>query len=481
MAAQSSHRRQLLRYLFSDFVTLNIGWLLFTLVRYSYLPAYFRASTSVVSHILSGNVLLGQAVIPIVMMCVYWLSGYYNHPMFKSRMEEFVNTLVVSLAGAVIIFFMVMVNDMDVGRMRLYEMILMMWLCLFLPVYVSRLVITTGAVHRIRRGEEAYNTLILGTGRSAIEMSRRLGVSHYGNEFRVVGFVEAGSGTGCWSGGDVDTLGLPVFEYDDLQDVIVEYGIRRIIVMPHHCGMRETSQLINRLFRFGCTIFVTPELYGVMVTRPRMRNVAGEPLIDISHVATSQFTINCKRVADVVVSAITLILLSPVFLALSVAVRRSSSGPVIYRQERIGYHKRPFSILKFRTMYVDAETNGPALSTLDDPRVTPIGHFMRKYRLDELPQFWNVLKGDMSLVGPRPERDYYIRQILEVAPYYNLIHQVRPGITSWGMVKYGYATSVEQMVERLRYDMIYIDNVSLAVDLKILFYTVNTVLTGKGL
>lgn len=481
MVVQSSHRRQLLRYLFSDFIMLNIGWLLFTLVRYSYLPASFRVSVSAVSHVLSGNVLLGQAVIPVLIMCVYWLSGYYNRPMFKSRMDELVNTIVVSIVGAVIIFFMVMVNDMDVGRMRLYEMIAMLWLCLFLPVYVSRLVITTRAVHRIRRGEEACNTLILGTGRSALEMCRRLGVSNYGNEFRIVGFVEVASESECWSRANAEEYGLPVFLYDDLQNVISEYDIRRIIVMPHHSGMRETSQLINRLFRFGCTIFVTPELYGVMVTRPRMRNVAGEPLIDISHVATSQFTVNCKRVADIVVSAITLVLLSPVYLALTVAVRRSSAGPVIYRQERIGYHKHPFNILKFRTMYIDAETNGPALSTLDDPRVTPIGHFMRKYRLDELPQFWNVLKGDMSLVGPRPERDYYIRQILEVAPYYNLIHQVRPGITSWGMVKYGYATSVDQMVERLRYDMIYIDNVSLAVDLKILFYTVNTVLTGKGL
>lgn len=132
-------------------------------------------------------------------------------------------------------------------------------------------------------------------------------------------------------------------------------------------------------------------------------------------------------------------------------------------------------------MYVDAEVSGPALSTLNDPRITQVGRFLRKYRLDELPNFWNVLRGDMSLVGPRPEREYYIKQIMAKAPYYILIHQVRPGITSWGMVKYGYASDVDGMIERLRYDLLYIENVSLLIDLKILFYTVQTVFTGKGI
>ncbi len=165
---------------------------------------------------------------------------------------------------------------------------------------------------------------------------------------------------------------------------------------------------------------------------------------------------------------------------MAIIIKRQSPGPVIYRQTRIGRHKRPFNILKFRSMRVDAETNGPSLSTVDDPRVTPVGRFMRKYRIDELPQFWNVLRGDMSLVGPRPEREFYIRRILERAPYYSLIHQVRPGITSWGMVKYGYASSVEQMIERMKYDLLYIENLSFGVDIKIIFYTFNTVITGKG-
>jgi exopolysaccharide biosynthesis polyprenyl glycosylphosphotransferase len=195
----------------------------------------------------------------------------------------------------------------------------------------------------------------------------------------------------------------------------------------------------------------------------------------------SQSTANLKRCGDAVVSALALITLSPLLAAIAIAVKFSSKGPVFYRQERIGYHKKPFRILKFRTMRADAEANGPQLSTAEDPRITPVGRILRKYRLDELPQFWNVLLGEMSIVGPRPEREYFIRQIMARAPYYALIHQVRPGITSWGMVRHGYASDVDQMIDRLQYDLLYIANVSLLVDLKILVYTVNTVFTGKGL
>ena len=176
-----------------------------------------------------------------------------------------------------------------------------------------------------------------------------------------------------------------------------------------------------------------------------------------------------------------LLLLSPLFVYIAWRVKRDSEGPVLFKQERIGYLGRPFMIYKFRTMRLDAEKAGPLLSKVDDERITPFGHILRKYRLDELPQFWNVLKGDMSLVGPRPERKYFIDQIVRRVPYYYLLHNVRPGITSLGMVKYGYAGNVDQMIERLEYDMLYYENMSLAMDLKILIYTVITVVTGKGI
>ena len=468
--------RQRLRYMISDYLALNVGWFLFTLLRYSFLAPLDRLHYSLSAHLTSAPVLGGQILIPLVMLGVYWLSGYYNNVFFKSRLEELVNTISVSFVGAIIIFFVVLINDKVNERMFNYELVILLGIFLFVPVYVVRFAITRSAIRRIRRREIVFNTLIVGSGQNAVNLARELDASTRARGFNIVGLVN----TGVVQRED-NASEYRVYKFDDLGEVIGREKVTRLIVVPQHNGIRETGELINGLFVHDCDIYVTTELYGVMVMRPHVSDIAGEPLIDISRVNTSAMTVNCKRASDVLVSAMTLIVLSPFLLGLAIAVKCSGRGPVIYRQERIGYHKKPFNILKFRTMVCDAEAEGPALSSLNDPRITRVGHFLRKYRLDELPQFWNVLKGDMSLVGPRPERDFYIRQIVARAPYYSLVHQVRPGITSWGMVKFGYATSVDQMISRLRYDLIYIENVSLPVDLKILFYTVNTVLTGKGL
>jgi exopolysaccharide biosynthesis polyprenyl glycosylphosphotransferase len=321
----------------------------------------------------------------------------------------------------------------------------------------------------------SFNTLIIGTSQAAVKLEEKLRTSKKSMGFNIIGYVES------YEGHESRNLNLPIYKLDELPQLCADYDIKNLIVIPHRQGIKATMSLINKLFPLDLPMYISPDLYHLITTKARVSNIVGEPLVDISRADMSDSTLNLKRVSDIIVSIIALIIISPLLLILAILVKCDSKGPVIYKQTRIGYHKKPFNIYKFRSMKVDAEANGPTLSTLDDPRITKLGKIMRKYRLDELPQFWNVVIGDMSLVGPRPEREFYIKQIITKAPYYSLIHQVRPGITSWGMVKYGYASNVDEMISRLKYDLLYIENVSFAVDLKILFYTIHTVFTGKGI
>ena len=227
---------------------------------------------------------------------------------------------------------------------------------------------------------------------------------------------------------------------------------------------------------------ISPEYFNKMQTPVTISDIYGEPLVNISRSSMSDSGKNIKRALDVFISCIALVALMPFYAVVSIIIKRTSPGPIFYLQERIGLHNKPFHIIKFRSMVQNAEAAGrPQLSSDDDPRITPFGRFMRKYRIDELPQFWNVLRGDMSLVGPRPERKFYIDQIIERIPAYALLHQVRPGITSMGMVKFGYAKNVDEMVERVRYDLMYLNNMSLLNDIKILIYTIKIVFTGRGM
>lgn len=467
--------RQRLRYVLSDFLSANVALCLFNMIRYYTLP-YNYGSMSLETYYKMPMVVAGQVLFPVMMVALYALSGFYNEVFFKSRASNLINTVGISLLGAVLIFFIALFNDSFDDRLRSYEMVLILWGLLSVIALIPRSIINRYAVRCIRQRRISFNTLIVGTSEKALRLAEGLNNRYPNMGFNVVGFVNDYTSPEVYSG----LRGEMVVDIDSLPSVLSELSIHSFIIAQDYTDMQDTLACINRLLPLGKSVYLTPDIYHLITLRPRTQMVSGEVLIDVSKSSIPASTLNIKRVSDIVVAAVTLLAISPLLAAIAAAVKRSSPGPIFYKQERIGYNKKPFTIYKFRTMYTDSEANGPALSSADDPRITPAGHTLRKYRLDELPQFWNVLKGDMSLVGPRPEREFYLRQIIERAPYYNLLHQVRPGITSWGMVKYGYAGSVEEMIERAKYDLLYIDNVSLAVDLKILLYTVETVVTGKG-
>ena len=254
-----------------------------------------------------------------------------------------------------------------------------------------------------------------------------------------------------------------------------------IIDLPNGFTDRDLYQLIARLYPLSCEISMIPRVYDMLTGAARIGQLDRPSLIRITDYHMTDAELCIKRAFDIVASALGLILLSPLFALIALQVKLSSRGPVFYSQERIGLYGLPFHIYKFRTMVTDAEADGvPQITHDNDPRITKIGHWLRKYRLDELPQLWNILRGDMSIVGPRPERPFFIEQIMKEAPYYCLLYKVRPGLTSWGPIRVGYTDTTEKMIERLNCDIVYVENMSLLLDLKILFFTTGVIIKGKG-
>ena len=269
--------------------------------------------------------------------------------------------------------------------------------------------------------------------------------------------------------------------------VILYYTIQRrhrrervVIQMTEDMTEHSLYSQINELFLTGKEIAIEPRLFDVFTGAARIIHIDESPLIVVSEPNMADWELVVKRVFDVCASIVMLILLSPLMLIIAIAIKLDSPGPVIYRQERVGLRGKTFKILKFRSMFVGSEPNGPLLSHSGDERITRVGRFLRKYRLDELPQFWNILCGEMSIVGPRPERPYFVAEIMKEAPYYCLLYKVRPGLTSWGPVKVGYTDTMEKMLQRLMYDITYTENMSLVLDAKILLRTIGVLVDGKG-
>jgi exopolysaccharide biosynthesis polyprenyl glycosylphosphotransferase len=269
-------------------------------------------------------------------------------------------------------------------------------------------------------------------------------------------------------------------KYHELPGLIEKFEVEEVIVAVESSDHKDLQDILSLLEGKEVKVSIIPDMFDILSGSVKMSSIYGVPLIRVNQEIMPQWQFTVKRLIDLFASFLALIVLSPVFLFIALAVKSSSKGPILYSQERIGKHGLPFRIFKFRTMYTNAEANGPQLSSSSDSRITGVGRFLRKTRLDELPQFYNVIIGDMSLVGPRPEREHFIELIMQRAPHYSHLHRVRPGITSWGQVKYGYAENVDQMIQRLKFDILYIENMSLAMDFKILFYTVAIVLKGSG-
>ena len=468
-------RKQTLKYIVCDTLSALLAWTALFLFRKLVLEESGLDGFEQLFHDI--NFWLGIVMVPAGWLALYTIQGTYRNVLRRARMKEFLETLIATVIGVVVLYFVLLIDD-QMPTYRDYYATFLFLLCVhFVLTYVPRVIITSQTVRRVHDRRIGFPTLMIGAGNNAFRtyMDLENQETYSGNLF--TGYVSLKPEDNSPLANIMPSLGT----IDEVRRLVNENNIEEVIVALEDSERDRINEILRALDTCGDIIIkLTPDTRDLIVGSIKQESIFHSPLIVINNRLMSEWQYSLKRIFDVIISLVAMVVLSPVYLITAIIVKCTSPGPVFYAQERIGYHGRPFKMHKFRSMYVNAEEAGPALSKDDDPRITPFGRFMRKVRLDEIPQFYNVLKGTMSVVGPRPERQYYIDQIVKQAPEYLLLQRIKPGITSWGQVKYGYASTVDEMVERLRYDLLYLDNMSLTTDLKILVYTVIIIIQGRG-
>lgn len=466
-------RKRIVRYLLLDYVSALLAWQAFNVFRF-YTFRHTIGFFSLTEFLTMDKALLMSVLIPALWLVIYHFSGYYATPRRKTNLGDLLNTSVSTLFGVLLLFFLIVINDYPEYPSLYYEIMGGFFLIHFSITALMRFLQTGPMIRRQFRGIDCIPVFVVGTGKNALRIRHEF--NRYDSSFcyKLVGFVRTGQVKDVVSAEEI------CGNLDDLPGLMEKHGVEEIIFAIDDLQPSTTRMLLNTVYPLRVPVKAYARRQDMLAGSVSLFSLFGIPLVNLTPAPMPKWQQNFKVVLDKLFSVLVMVLLSPFFLFLAVRVRIDSPGQVIYSQERLGKGGRPFRIYKFRTMLVNAEPDGPQLSNVDDPRVTPYGRFMRKYRLDELPQFWNVIKGDMSLVGPRPERAHFVEQIVRKAPQYYLTQEVLPGITSWGMVKYGYADTVEKMIQRLEYDLIYLENQSLLIDLKILVFTLKPLLRGKG-
>ena len=450
-----------------DYVSSLIAWLLFF---------YFRKTQIEFSTFIQDKQFyLGILIIPFFWLLLYSLQGTYLQVKRLYRIRIIQLTLIGSILGSLLLFFGLLLDDVIPSHQSYYKSLIALFTIHFSITLIPRYFIITYQVKKIQTKKDGFNTLLIGGNEKALQIFSEIQQLPLGIGTNFIGYLRL-KDTDSALDIQLKCLG----NITNLTEIISSYPVEDVIIAIESNEHEILSKLIAAIQGKGIKIKIIPDMYDFLSGSLKLNNLFGALLLEIPTDEMAPWQKSSKRLIDICISVCSIILLMPLYCVVAFLIKQNSKGSIFFLQERIGKNGLPFKIIKFRTMYTNAENNGPQLSSSNDTRITSIGKFLRKTRIDEFPQFLNVLKGDMSLVGPRPERQHYIDQIVQKEPHYLQLTSVRPGITSWGQVKFGYAENVNEMIRRMKYDLLYLKNRSLSLDFKIMFYTLITILKAKG-
>jgi len=455
-----------LKYLIFDILAAGTAWTLFYIFRKVYIESVKYGYQIPIE--LGINFFLGLFFIPLFWIIFYYLTSFYKDIYRKSRLKELGQTLFITIIGVIIIFFTLILDDVIITYKNYYLSFFTLFSFHFVLTYIPRYILTTKTIHKIHKRIIGFKTILIGSNEKAVDIYQDIQNQKISTGNDIIGFISLNKKEHYQLSNYLKNLG----SLKNLKEVIHTHNIEEVIIAIESSEHDEIGKIINTLNDTNVIIKVIPYMYDILTGKVKMSSIIGTPLIHISHDLMPLWQKNIKQFFDIFISVLALVILFPLCIVIVIGIKLTSKGAILYSHERIGQFGKPFTIYKFRSMYHNAEKNEPELSNKNDKRITPIGRFMREAKLDEIPNFYNVIIGDMSIVGPRPERKYFIDRIIKKAPHYIHLQKVKPGITSWGQIKYGYAENVDEMIKRLNYDIIYIKNISLYVDFKIIIYTI---------